>query len=59
MTKVKTSISIDKEVWTAFLLYCLEKYGNTRRASEELQNALIDYMKRNPVKQEKSVMTSS
>ena len=58
MTKVKTSVSIDKEVWTAFLLYCLEKYGNTRKASEELQNALMEHMKRNPLKKEESVVNS-
>jgi len=56
LTKVKTSISIDKEVWTAFLLYCLEKHGNTRKASEELQNALMEHMKRNPLRQEKSAI---
>ncbi|MEM3637118.1 MAG: hypothetical protein QXX17_08135 [Conexivisphaerales archaeon] len=50
MPKVKTSVSIDKEVWTAFLLYCLEKYGNTRKASEELQTAILEHMKRNPLK---------
>ncbi|MEM0118730.1 MAG: hypothetical protein QXV32_09830 [Conexivisphaerales archaeon] len=49
MRKVKTSISLDKDVWTEFLVYCLRKYGSTRKASEELQKALQDYMKKNPV----------
>ncbi|MDG6934083.1 MAG: hypothetical protein JRN68_05245 [Nitrososphaerota archaeon] len=49
MTKTKTSISLDKEVWTTFLLYCLEKHGSTRKASEELQAAILWYMKNNPV----------
>jgi hypothetical protein len=55
LPKVKTSVSLDKDVWTAFLLYCLEKYGSTRKASEELQIAIMEYMKNNPIAKKKIV----
>jgi hypothetical protein len=53
MPKFKTSVSLDKDIWTAFLLYCLEKYGSTRKASDELQTAILEYMRRNPVQSKK------
>ncbi|MDG6929129.1 MAG: hypothetical protein JRN39_06525 [Nitrososphaerota archaeon] len=54
MPKVKTSVSLDRELWTSFLLYCLRKYGNTRKASEELQRAIEDHIKKNPIQTEDS-----
>ncbi|KEQ57436.1 hypothetical protein SCCGRSA3_00230 [Marine Group I thaumarchaeote SCGC RSA3] len=44
--KAKTSINIDKETWTAWIKFVVNKTGSARKVSEELENAILEYMKR-------------
>ena len=46
--KVKTSISIDEDLWKAWLAYVIKKRGTTKKASAELELALREYMKNHP-----------
>ena len=46
--KVKTSVSIDDELWKEWLSYVVKKRGTTKKASAELENALREYMKNHP-----------
>lgn len=48
MTKRKTSISIDESLWTEWNMYVIRKRGSARKLSEEIENALRDYMQNNP-----------
>ncbi len=44
--KAKTSINIDRGTWTAWIKFVVNKTGSARKVSEELENALKEYMKR-------------
>lgn len=44
MTKRKTSISVDEEVWKEWTKFVIDKTGSARKLSEELENALKHYM---------------
>ena len=46
MPKRKTSISIDKELWKKWTKFVIDKTGSARKLSEEIENALEEYMKR-------------
>lgn len=46
MVRKKTSIIIDENLWTEWLLFVTKKYGTSRKASEELEQALREYMER-------------
>jgi metal-responsive CopG/Arc/MetJ family transcriptional regulator len=44
MVKRKTSITIDEELWKEWTKFVVDKTGSARRLSEEIENALKDYM---------------
>ncbi|MCJ8306761.1 MAG: hypothetical protein HRU07_06910 [Nitrosopumilus sp.] len=52
MTRKKTSLTLDENIWEDFQGYALKKHGNTRNANTELEFAMHDYMKNNPIKKE-------
>lgn len=45
MTKRKTSISVDEELWKQWTMFVIEKTGSARKLSEEIEKALKEYMK--------------
>jgi metal-responsive CopG/Arc/MetJ family transcriptional regulator len=45
VTKRKTSISIDEELWKEWTKFVIDKTGSARKLSEEIENALREYMK--------------
>lgn len=45
MPKRKTSISIDIELWKEWTKFVIDKTGSARKLSEEIENALREYMK--------------
>lgn len=45
MTKRKTSISVDEELWKEWTKFVIDKTGSARKLSEELENALKQYMR--------------
>jgi len=42
----KTSITVDPQLWLEWNRFVLDKTGSTRKASEELQNAMREYVAR-------------
>jgi len=46
MTKRKTSIAIDENLWKEWTKFVIDKTGSARRTSEEIENALKQYMKK-------------
>jgi hypothetical protein len=44
--KTKTSINIDKQTWTEWIKFVVNKTGSTRKIGEELEKALQEYMKK-------------
>lgn len=44
MAKRKTSITIDEELWKEWIKFVVEKTGSARKLSEEVENALRQYM---------------
>lgn len=42
--KHKTSILIEKGLWIDWIKFVVERTGNSRRLSEEIQKALEEYM---------------
>jgi hypothetical protein len=45
MGKRKTSISVDEDLWTKWTMFVIRKTGSSRKLSEELENALKEYMR--------------
>jgi hypothetical protein len=45
--KAKTSINIDKETWSDWIKFVVNKTGSARKISDELDLALREYMKKN------------
>jgi hypothetical protein len=45
MGKRKTSITIDEELWKKWTMFVINKTGSSRKLSEEMENAVIEYMK--------------
>ena len=45
MVKKKTSINIDDRVWKDWMKFVIDKTGSVRKLSEEMENALLEYMK--------------
>ena len=43
--KAKTSINVDKTTWTNWIKFVVNKTGSARKISEELEKALIEYMR--------------
>jgi len=46
LPKRKTSIIIDEELWKKWTHFVIDRRGTARKLSEELENALRDYMQR-------------
>jgi hypothetical protein len=46
MAKKKTSINIDEQIWKDWMKFVIDKTGSIRRLSEEMKNALQEYMER-------------
>jgi hypothetical protein len=46
MTKRKTSLNIDDEIWREWLSFVIKKTGSSRKVSEETANALKEFMKK-------------
>jgi metal-responsive CopG/Arc/MetJ family transcriptional regulator len=45
MGKKKTSINIDEQLWSEWLVFVIKKYGTSRKVSEALADAIRQYMK--------------
>ncbi|MCH7559972.1 MAG: hypothetical protein IIC67_01150 [Thaumarchaeota archaeon] len=45
--KAKTSINIDKDTWSNWIKFVVNKTGSARKISEELELALRAYMRDN------------
>lgn len=43
--KAKTSINIDKDTWSSWIKFVVNKTGSARKISDELESALLEYMK--------------
>lgn len=52
MVRKKTSLTLDEKIWENFQVYALKKHGNTRNANTELEFAMQNYMKNNPIRKE-------
>jgi len=44
--KAKTSINIDKQTWRDWIKFVVNRTGSARKVSEELEEALQEYMKK-------------
>jgi hypothetical protein len=44
--KAKTSINIDKQTWIEWIKFVVNKTGSARKVSEELEKALLEYMRK-------------
>ena len=44
--KAKTSINVDKDTWTDWIKFVVNKTSSARKISEELEFALKEYMKK-------------
>jgi len=44
MAKQKTSIAIEKDLWTEWIQFVVARTGSARRLSEEIEKALRYYM---------------
>jgi len=44
MVKRKTSITIDQDLWKKWTKFVIDKTGSARKLSEEIENAMKDYM---------------
>jgi hypothetical protein len=44
--KRKTSIAIDPKVWSDFTVFVVRKTGSSRKVSEEVQKALLEYIEK-------------
>ena len=52
MKKKKTSLNIDEQFWTKWVLYVVKKTGTTHKVSEETQKALEEYMRKQEEKKQ-------
>jgi len=46
MAKRKTSITIDERLWKEWTKFVVDKTGSARKLSDEIENALKQYMKK-------------
>jgi metal-responsive CopG/Arc/MetJ family transcriptional regulator len=44
MTRTKTSITVDEDLWKDWSIFVIKKTGKARKGSEEMENALREYM---------------
>jgi len=47
MTRQKTSIYVDEDLWREFTIYTVTRFGN-RALSDTLEKAIREYMENNP-----------
>jgi len=47
--KTKTSISLDKDVWTNWVKFVVNKTGSPKAISNETEIALKEYMEKHPL----------
>jgi len=53
MVKQKTSIAIEKDLWTEWIQFVVARTGSARKLSDEIERALRYYMARAPKKSSK------
>jgi galactitol-specific phosphotransferase system IIC component len=46
MARKKTSITIDEDLWKEWTMFVVNKTGSARKLSDEIENALKEYMKK-------------
>jgi metal-responsive CopG/Arc/MetJ family transcriptional regulator len=46
MSKRKTSINVDDKLWREWSKFVVDRRGSFRKISEELENAMREYMER-------------
>jgi len=44
--KKKTTILVDEDLWKEFVTFVLKKHGTSKRTSEEIENAMREYLKK-------------
>lgn len=54
MTKQKTSIAIEKDLWTEWIQFVVARTGSARKLSDEIEKALRYYMNRKKTRSESS-----
>jgi len=50
MTKKKTSIAVEEDLWTQWIQFVVGRTGSARKVSEEIERALRHYMAHTPKK---------
>jgi hypothetical protein len=51
VVKKKTSLNLDDKLWRSWVIYVTQKYGTTRKISDETATALEEYMQRHEAKE--------
>jgi hypothetical protein len=46
MTKRRTTVLVDDDLWKRFLTYVVKKHGSAKKASIEIENAVKEYLNR-------------
>jgi hypothetical protein len=46
MPKKKTTILVDEDLWKEFVTFVLKKHGTSKKTSEEIENAMREYLKK-------------
>jgi hypothetical protein len=49
MVNKRTTINIDEKLWKYFQIYALQTTGNSRKASEKVEEAIKEYMANHPM----------
>ena len=44
--KKKTTILVDESLWIDFVIYVTRKHGTSKKTSEEIENAMREYLKK-------------
>lgn len=52
VVKKRVTVSLEHTLWKQWLRFCIAKYGNTHHASEELEKAMKDWLKKHNNKEE-------
>ncbi len=46
MAKHKTTVLIEEQLWKNLVIYVTQKYGSSRKVSEEVEKAVEEYLSR-------------
>lgn len=46
MAKHKTTVLIEEQLWKNLVIYVTQKYGSSRKVSEEVEKAIEEYLQR-------------